>query len=233
MPRANRHHVPSQIWHITHRCHQKDFLLKFSKDRKRWLHWLFEAKKRFDLTVLNYMVTSNHIHLLVEENDKQNIAQSVQLIAGRIGQEYNKRKKRKGAFWEDRYHATAIDTNEYLIQCIAYIDLNMVRAGVVKHPKEWMECGYHEIQNPPKRYAIINRQRLAELAGVELEKLAFYHHQWIESELEKDKLNRQKLWTNNVAVGSRTFAESFTDELSKSANYKHIIEENDCFVVRE
>jgi len=59
MARANRHFVSNQVWHITHRCHQKDFLLKFSKDRKQWLHWLFEAKKRYGLSILNYMVTSN------------------------------------------------------------------------------------------------------------------------------------------------------------------------------
>ncbi len=58
--------MPSQIWHITHRCHKKEFLLKFTRDRDRWLYWLFESKKRFGLTVLDYIVTSNHIHLLVK-----------------------------------------------------------------------------------------------------------------------------------------------------------------------
>ena len=47
--RANRYFLPGHVWHITHRCHQKEFLLKFSKDRQRWRHWLFEAKKRFGL----------------------------------------------------------------------------------------------------------------------------------------------------------------------------------------
>ena len=65
MARANRHHLPGHVWHITHRCHKREFLLKFDKDKKRWIHWLFEAKKRFGLTILNFTVTSNHIHLLV------------------------------------------------------------------------------------------------------------------------------------------------------------------------
>ena len=64
MARANRHHIPGQVWHITHRCHKKEFLLKFARDRKRWIQWLFEAKKRYGLDILNYTVTSNHIHLL-------------------------------------------------------------------------------------------------------------------------------------------------------------------------
>jgi REP element-mobilizing transposase RayT len=67
MPRANRHFLPGYVWHLTHRCHHKAFLLKFARDRRRYLHWLFEAKKRFGLSVLNYMVTSNHVHLVVKD----------------------------------------------------------------------------------------------------------------------------------------------------------------------
>ena len=134
MPRAHRHFLPEHVWHITHRCHQQAFLLKFARDRRRYLRWLFEAKKRFGLCVLNYTVTSNHIHLLVKDTVRNVIPQSMQLIAGRTAQDYNQRKERKGAFWEDRYHATAIEADGHLHRCLVYIDLNMVRAGVVKHP---------------------------------------------------------------------------------------------------
>jgi putative transposase len=51
------------------------------------------------LSVLNYAVTSN---LLVNDKGSDVIAQSMQLIAGRTAQEYNQRKGRQGAFWEDR-----------------------------------------------------------------------------------------------------------------------------------
>jgi putative transposase len=106
MPRATRYFLPGYVWHITHRCHQRKFFLKFSRDRRRYLHWVFEAKKRFGLSVLNYIVTSNHVHLLVKDTAPDVIAQSMQLIAGRTAQEYNQRKPCGGAFWEDRYHAT-------------------------------------------------------------------------------------------------------------------------------
>ena len=124
MPRASRCFLPNHVWHITHRCHKKEFLLKFARDRRRWLHWLFEARKRYGLSVLNYMVTSNHIHLLVRDRGHGEIAESMRLVAGRTGQEYNQRKGRKGAFREDRYHATAVQTEEYLARCMLYIDLN-------------------------------------------------------------------------------------------------------------
>lgn len=76
------------------------------------------------------------------------------------------RKNRKGAFWEDRYHATAVKTDDHLIKCLAYIDLNMVRAGVVRYPSEWNFGGYFEIHNPKQRYAIINRCELSYLIGI-------------------------------------------------------------------
>ncbi|MBN2034293.1 MAG: hypothetical protein JW836_13550 [Deltaproteobacteria bacterium] len=43
------------------------------------------------------------------------------LIAGKIGKEFNQRKNRKGAYREDRYHATAVETDSNLIQCLPYI----------------------------------------------------------------------------------------------------------------
>ena len=68
------------------------------------------------MAILNYMVTSNHIHLLVVDTVERNaIPKSIQLVAGRTGQEYNQRKSRRGAFWEDRYHATAVESGEHLL----------------------------------------------------------------------------------------------------------------------
>ena len=164
MPRANRHYIPGYVWHITHRCHKKEFLLKFVRDRRRWMEWLFEAKRRYGLCILNYTVTSNHVHLLVVDNGKRDtIPNSMQLMAGRTGQEYNQRKARKGAFWEDRYHATGVSFDEHLFKCMVYIDMNMVRAGVVNHPEEWPFCGYNEIQSPRQRYSLIDYQRLVSL----------------------------------------------------------------------
>jgi len=56
-------------------------------------------------------VTSNHVHLLVRDTTKGVIVGSLQWIAGRTGQEYNRRKGRQGAFWEDCYHATAVEAD--------------------------------------------------------------------------------------------------------------------------
>ena len=208
MPRANRHFIPGHVWHITHRCHKKDFLLKFSKDRSCWINWLYEAKKRYGLCVLNYIVTSNHIHLLVQDSGNESIPKSMQLLAGRTAQQFNQRKQRKGAFWEDRYHATAIETDDHLFRCLVYIDLNMVRAGVVKHPSQWQHGGYCEIQNPPQRKGIIDFPKLLELSRFpDLPSFQTAHKQWVNETLKQDQLKRIAMWSESVAVGSKNFVD--------------------------
>ena len=210
MARAKRHSIPGQIWHITHRCHKREFLLKFEKDRKRWLQWLLEAKRRFGLIILNYAVTSNHVHLLVADDaDREVIPNSMRLVAGRTGQEFNQRKKRKGAFWEDRYHATAIEDGDHLLRCIVYIDLNMVRAGAVSHPSQWSYCGYTEIQQPKRKNVLICYERLRQLLGFDTyERLKMAHKEWAEALLDKGNNCRDDKWTRSVAVGSANFVEN-------------------------
>lgn len=234
MPRANRYFLPGYIWHITHRCHKKDFLLKFSRDRQRWIHWLFEAKKRYGLCVLNYVVTSNHIHLLVKDTGVSVIPKSIQLIAGRTAQEFNNRKGRKGAFWEDRYHATAVDSDKYLSRCLVYIDLNMVRAGVVLHPGEWQHGGYMEIQQPPRRYRIINIPELMKLfAFTTIEELQTQHQTWVAQELMHESSIRDERWSESIAVGRQLFIDQVRKALGMKALYKTVVDHKDGQLIKE
>jgi len=235
MARAKRHYIPGQIWHITPRCHKREFLLKFAKDRRIWLQWLFEAKKRYGLSILNYAVTSNHIHLLVAgDDDRDVIPKSIKLIAGRTGQEYNQRKDRRGAFWEDRYHATAVESGEHLFQCLVYIDLNMIRAGVVEHPSKWPFCGYNEIQKPRSKNVIIDYGRLRKLLGFDsYDRVVTYHKRWVEDYLGNGKNIRDEKWTRSIAVGSRDFVDRVKFILGAQALGRKSIEAGESYQLRE
>jgi hypothetical protein len=68
MARANQHFTLGHNWHLTHRCHKRDFLLKWSKDRNRWIGLIFKAKKRYHLPIFYFIVTGNHIHLIVSDS---------------------------------------------------------------------------------------------------------------------------------------------------------------------
>lgn len=235
MARANRHYIPGYVWHITHRCHKKEFLLKFVRDRRRWTEWLFEAKKRYGLSILNYMVTSNHIHLLVsDDGDRATIPKSIQLVAGRTGQQYNQRKKRKGAFWEDRYHATAVERDEHLAQCMLYMDMNMVREGVAERPEEWSFCGYNEIQHPRKRYGLIDYPRLMVLLQMrDLGELQESCKDRVEGALASQNHVRESKWTESIAVGSEQFVETTNEKLGIKAKGRQVTGENGTYQLRE
>ncbi len=234
MVRANRHFLSGYVWHITHRCHQKAFLLKFARDRRRWIYWLRQAKLRFGLCVLNYTVTCNHIHLLVHDAGRGEIPRGMQLVAGRTAQEFNRRTGRRGAFWEDRYHATAVQSDEYLARCMAYIDLNMVRAGVVAHPSAWTHGGYGEIQNPPQRYRVINTPMLMTLLNVgDPVALAATCKQSVESELRNDATKREAHWTESVAVGSELFVSNVKNRLGSRGVGRTIVDSESVTILRE
>ena len=219
--------LPNHVWHITHRCHKKEFLLKFAKDRQRWRHWLFEAKKRYGLRVLNYIITSNHIHMLVYDRGLGEVAKSMQLIAGRTAQAYNKRKARQGAFWEDRYHVTLVDSEIYLARCMVYVDLNMVRAGVVSYPDEWEWCGYSEIQSPPKRYSVIDKKTVVELFGVsDFKTFQRVHRGWVEDSLSTNTTKRDLAWTQAIAVGRKDYVEGVQVALGIEGKYRVVTEED-------
>ena len=209
--------------------------MKFAKDRKRWLQWLFEAKRRYGLTVLNFTVTSNHIHLLVHDTaGKEVIPKSIQLVAGRTGQEYNRRKKRKGAFWEDRYHATIIEDGDHLLRCIVYIDINMVRNGVVDHPERWPYGGYNEIQQPRRKCQIIDYEALWQLSGFQdFSSFQAAHRKWVLAETRNTDRCREPQWTEAIAVGSESFVQSVKKQLGFKAIGRRVRSSQDIFELRE
>jgi len=142
--------------------------------------------------------------------DRDIIPKSIQLVAGRTGQEFNQRKGRKGAFWEDRYHATAVETGEHLVQCLVYIDLNMVRAGVVNHPSEWAFGGYNEIQSPRERYALIDYEGLRGLFNFQNKAdLGATYHGWIDKSLKQGPHFREEMWTESIAVRERGICQGY------------------------
>ena len=116
MPRANRYILPGVAYHLTHRCHDRSFLLKHGVDRTFYRQMLRERLGRHPVSLLGYCITSNHTHLLLVAQDSEaDISRFMQSLEGDFAQAYNLRKKtRSGAFWGDRYHAVMVDTGAAL-----------------------------------------------------------------------------------------------------------------------
>jgi len=155
-------------------------------------------------------------------------------VAGRTGQEYNQRKDRKGAYWEDRYHATAVETGDHLARCMAYIDTNMIRAGVVSHPSMWPFCGYNEIQEPRRKNILIDYDRLRKLIGAKsYDDLRMSHRGWVEEYLGGMAKERQDEWTASIAVGGRSFVEKVKALLGFRAKGRDVVQGDEGYELRE
>jgi putative transposase len=237
MPRANRHIQARGLYHITHRCHDQAFLLRFSRDRQVYRALLREGLARHDVQLLTYCITLNHVHLLFQASSTEELSRLMQYVQGSFAQSYNLRKHRTGAFWSDRYHATMIENGEHLWRCIRYIDLNMIRAGVVRHPRDWDWTGWRELMGQRNRNRLLNMELVVEMVG-EKDPSSFRkrYAQSLEEFLQKGPLVREPEWSEAVAVGSECFIAKVEQELLRDYTRKRlekVTSKNGSMILRE
>jgi putative transposase len=110
----------------------------------------------------------------------------------------------------------------------------MVRAGAVNHPGQWNESGFCEIQEPPKRYAIIDLRVLSELCGfAEVGDFQKAHRQWVEQALATKPGVRDDRWTEAIAVGSLAFVEKIKTELGVKALHREFEPVGEAYALQE
>jgi len=111
-------------------------------DYRFFLEKLAAAAARNGCDIHAYVLMSNHVHLLLSPNSEQGIGKMMQMLGRYYVQYYNYCYRRTGTLWEGRYRATLIDTDQYLLTCMRYVELNPVRAGMVAHPSEYPWSSY-------------------------------------------------------------------------------------------
>jgi putative transposase len=126
-----------------------------------------------------------------------------------------------------------VETGSHLAQCMVYIDLNMVRAGVVTHPSEWPFAGYNEILSPRQRYSLIDHEGLMEALDIgTMEELKGSYTGWVEESLKESK-GLQSKWTKSIAVGSAVFVAKIKAELGSRATGRQVTSEGGICELRE
>jgi putative transposase len=164
--------------------------------------------RRYDVPVYGYSVTSNHVHLIVHADDRERVGLMMHLVAGAFAQQRNRRKGHEGSVWEHPYQCTVIQDGQHLLNCLRYVSLNMVRAGVVRHPSQWRWCGHDELTGQRRRYRILDLDRLVQsLAMDSVSDMQTVYQQGIEDALARRELGRVADWTEALAVGDRVFVE--------------------------
>jgi putative transposase len=224
--------LPGNVYHLTHRCHDRQFLLRFAIHRDAYREELRQAVHEFDLSLLDYSITSNHVHLLAFAAEEGQISGFVKKADGEYAQDYNRLKHRSGAFWEGRFHSTMVDTGEYLFRCIQYIELNMVRCGVVRHPAEWRWSGYAELMGLRRRWRLLDVERVLSLLGTDdLTSFRNNLNNGLAEAIQKDQLRREPCWTESVAVGSESYIREIENRINRRRT--ELLQDGSTWALRE
>lgn len=145
MARLPRLTLPGQPHHVIQRGNNRQAIFMDREDREMLLALLGEHAARLQVALHAYVLMDNHFHLLATPSSETGLPQWMQAVGRRYVRYFNDRHGRSGTLWEGRYRSTLIQTERYFLACMAYIDLNPVRAGMVIDARDyaWSSHGHY------------------------------------------------------------------------------------------
>lgn len=144
MPTGPRLLVQNACYHITTRGNQRQQIFWDVQDYKAYLSKLRRYKRRHRFLLYGFCLMPNHIHMIGEPKESKNLAKFMQGLTRSYTAYFNKRYKKVGHLWQDRFKSKVIVKDNYLIDCIHYIELNPVRANMVKAAGDYEWSSYRE-----------------------------------------------------------------------------------------
>lgn len=143
MPRKPRKKSSTGIYHVMFRGINGQVVFKDHEDYKKFLQTIKKYKEVSQYTIYAYCLMNNHAHLLIKEG-KEDLG----IIFRRIGASYvywhNRKYKRRGPLFQDRYKSEAVEDDKYFLTVLRYIHRNPIKAGIEKDVKKYPWSSYNE-----------------------------------------------------------------------------------------
>jgi putative transposase len=137
MARLPRLTVPGYPHHLIQRGNNRQPIFDTAADYRMLLSLLEEHARIAKVAIHAYVLMSNHFHLLATPETMEGIPALMQAVGRRYVRYFNQRQGRSGTLWEGRYRSTLIQAERHLLACMAYLDLNPVRAGLAAEPADY------------------------------------------------------------------------------------------------
>lgn len=137
MARLPRLSLAGHPHHVLQRGHDRQPVFRDRDDHERFLELLGDALVATSMSLHAYVLMPNHVHLLLTPGQDAALSRLMQALGRRYVQFFNRRHQRSGTLWEGRYRAAPIQSERHLLACMAYLDLNPVRAGLVARPADY------------------------------------------------------------------------------------------------
>ncbi|MEO8166013.1 MAG: transposase [Betaproteobacteria bacterium] len=141
MARPRRIEFPGAVYHVTARGDRRDPIFLDDEDRTALLEVIGQALSRFDAEALAYCLMGNHYHFVLHTRHG-NLSLLMRHINGVYTQTFNRRHDRVGHLFQGRFKAIIVDRDAYLLEVCRDVDLNPVRARIVRKPSAWAWSSY-------------------------------------------------------------------------------------------
>jgi putative transposase len=145
MARLPRLSLPGYAHHVIQRGNNRQAIFAQPADYAYFLELLEASAKRFRVALHAYVLMPNHFHLLATPDAADALSQMMQSIGRAYVRYFNRIQQRTGTLWEGRYRSTVIESERYLLTCMASLDLNPVRSGLVSQASDypWSSHGHY------------------------------------------------------------------------------------------
>ena len=131
---TRRRSYPADIpFHLVHRGVDRQRVFFSDIDRARYLAELLVCSRRHNVDVHAYVLMDNHVHLLATAREDGGTSRMMRDLGRRYVPTLNARRKRSGTLWSGRHYSAAVERDRQLLACYRYIELNPVRARMVRH----------------------------------------------------------------------------------------------------
>ena len=212
MARLPRLTMPGHLHHLILRGNNRQTIFNSSADYQYLLALLFENAKKFAVAVHAYVLMDNHFHLLVTPESETAVSRMMQALGRSYVRYFNDLHGRSGSLWEGRYRSTVIETERYLLTCMAYFDLNPVRAGLVGQAQDYPWSSYAHYAGLCSDKLITPHALIWRLGNTPFAREAAYA-EWVKAGV---CLSAQLALTESALSGWALGSENFVDELQKN-----------------
>ncbi len=144
MPRTARVAPEGCVYHILTRGNNRQTVFGDEKDYEKYIEILRKYKKKYGFRLYHYVLMTNHVHLVLEPiREGGSLAEIMKGVNLSYAQYYKSRYKHVGHFWQDRYKSIIVSKDQHLLACGSYVELNPVRAGIVRDPRDYGWSSYN------------------------------------------------------------------------------------------
>jgi putative transposase len=225
MARLPRYVIPGQPQHIIQRGNNRQVIFGADADYQFFRDALIDAAAKHGLLIHAYVWMTNHIHLLATPQFEDSISKVFQSVGRKYVQYYNFTYKRSGTLWEGRYRATIVDTEQYLLKLMRYIELNPVRASMTQHPADypWSSYAFNaEGKLGLNTHWIVPHEEYMHLGRTDLERQVAYQALFKADLSTNDLVQIRECTHKGWALGSQRFIDEIERLTKRRATSKGI-----------